>query len=121
MSQLRNLLQSYLDSPSLPEHESLLALLEAGIAVLEGESSDYRPLATDKNAGGLLDFTSSLFNSLPIIIVPDLHGRGKFILDIMDFKLGGRSVLELLESGKIIVLCVGDIYERKSCERVFDR
>lgn len=114
MSNIRALLQSYLDSPSLPEHESLLALLEAGIAVLEGESSDYRPLATDKNAGGLLDFTSSQFNSLPIIIVPDLHGRGKFILDIMDFKLGGHSVLELLESGKIIVLCVGDIFHSEN-------
>ena len=102
MSNIRALLQSYLDSPELPSHDALLSLLEGGIAVLEGENSDYRPLAGDKNAGGLLDFSSSLFNSLPILIVPDLHGRGKFVLDIMDFKLGGRSVLELLESGKII-------------------
>lgn len=114
MSNIRALLQSYLDSPELPSHDALLSLLEGGIAVLEGENSDYRPMATDKNAGGLLNFSSSQFNSLPIIIVPDLHGRGKFILDIMDFKLGGRSVLELLEAGEIIVLCVGDIFHSEN-------
>ena len=114
MSQLRTLLQSYLDSPSLPPHESLLALLEGGIAVLEGENSAYRPLADDKKSGGLLDFTSAQFNSLPIIIVPDLHGRGKFILDILDFKISGRSILELLEAGEIIVLCVGDIFHSEN-------
>ena len=103
-------MQSYLDSPELPPHEALLSLSESAISVLEGENPSYRPLDSQKKPGGLLDFTSQSYASLPLLIVPDLHGRGQFILDILDFKIGSRTVLELLESGEIIVLCVGDIF-----------
>ena len=110
MSNIRSLLQSYLDSQTLPSHEVLLSLLEGCISVLDSENSSYRPPDEQKKAGGLLDFTSPEYDSLPVIIVPDLHGRGKFIMDILDFEIDGKSVLSLLESGKIIVVCVGDIF-----------
>ncbi len=114
MSNLRFILQSYLDSPELPSHEALLSLSESAIAVLEGENPSYRPPDSAKKPGGLLDFTGHEYQSLPLLIVPDLHGRGKFILDILDFKLEGQTVLDLLEAGEIIVLCVGDIFHSES-------
>lgn len=107
-------MQSYLDSPELPSHDSLFSLLEAGISVLEGESSDYRPTDSDDMPGGLLDFTGSDWHSLPVIVVPDLHGRGKFLLDLLDFSFGGSTVLELLESGEILICCVGDIFHSEN-------
>ncbi len=92
----------------------LLSLLEAGISVLESESSDYRPVADDGKSGGLLDFTDSAFHSRPVIIVPDLHGRGNFLLDLLDYNLSGKSILELLESGEVLVCCVGDIFHSEN-------
>lgn len=119
MTNLRNLLQSYLDSPELPSHESLFSLLEGGIGALEGENPLFRPHDSEGKAGGLLDFTGERFAPLPVIVVPDLHGRGQFLLDILDFELSGESVLSLLEAGKVIVCCVGDIFhsEKRGKER----
>ena len=114
MSNLRFLLQSYLDSPELPSHEALLSLLESGISVLEGENSDYRPKDDEKKAGGLLDFTDSKNAALPVLVIPDLHGRGKFLLDILDFEIKGESVLSLLEKGQVFLCCVGDIFHSEN-------
>lgn len=114
MSDIRNLLQSYFDSPDLPDNDVLLGLLESVASVLEGENPLYRPLDCEKRPGGLLDFTDSRFEKLPLLIVPDLHGRTKFILDILDFKFGSQSVLELLLGGRIMVLCVGDIFHSEN-------
>jgi len=114
LADIRSLLHSYLDSSGLPSGEVLLSLLEGCISVLEGENADYRPLDDEKKAGGLLDFSRLEAASLPVLIVPDLHGRGKFILDILDFEISGRSVLSLLESGEIFVVCVGDIFHSES-------
>ena len=120
MQNFRAVLQSYLDSPTLPSHEDLLSLLESGIGVLEGESASYRPHDDEGRTGGLLDFTDSKNASLPVIVVPDLHGRGKFLLDILDFEVGaggeggGRTVLDLLEKGEIFVCCVGDIFHSEN-------
>ena len=110
MTKFRSLLQSYLDSPNLPTHNDLLALLEGGISVLENENPMYRPSDDEGNAGGLLDFTADSYKNLPVIVVPDLHGRGKFIIDILDFEIEGRTVLSLLEAGEVMVCCVGDIF-----------
>ena len=98
----------------MPPHETLLSLLESCIGVLEGEASSYRPLGSDGKPGGLLDFSERKYSDFPVLIVPDLHGRNKFFLDIMDFKVFGRTVLELLESGEIFVICVGDIFHSES-------
>ena len=114
MSDLRALLKSYLDSPDLPLHENLLSLLESGISVLESEDSNYRPTDSEGKSGGLIDFSGAEFSSFPVIIAPDLHGRGKFLLDLLDFKPSSVSVLELLEKGEILVCCVGDIFHSEN-------
>ena len=114
MSDIRAILNTYLSAIELPSHEQLLSLLECGISVLEGESASYRPLDSFSKAGGLLDFSPPDFTALPLVLVPDLHGRGKFLLDLLDFKIGGESVLELLSQGKIIVCCLGDIFHSEN-------
>ena len=114
MSNLRTLLQSYFDSLALPSSEALVSLLEGAISVLESERQVYRPQDEQGSPGGLLDFTDADFSLLPLVVVPDLHGRGKFLLDILDFKIGERSVLSLLESGEIFVCCVGDIFHSEN-------
>ncbi|MBR1721214.1 MAG: metallophosphoesterase [Treponema sp.] len=114
MPNIRTLFQSYLDSPDLPSAESLLSHLESAIAVLEGESPSYRPPDAEKRPGGLLDFLAAPTDRFPVLIVPDLHGRGNFLLDILDFSVDGRSVLSLLEKGEIYLVCVGDIFHSEN-------
>ncbi|WP_407427799.1 hypothetical protein [Treponema sp.] len=114
MTQIRTILRSYLDSPELPSHEGLLSLLESGISSLEGENNSYRPHDSEGKAGGLLDFTDEKSSALPLIIVPDLHGRGKFLIDILDFEFQGKTVLELLQNSEILICCVGDIFHSEN-------
>lgn len=51
---------------------------------------------------------------LPTIIIPDLHARRTMLLDILSAQVGehsstGGQVFELLQRGRINVVCVGDI------------
>lgn len=113
MSEIRDLLVNFLKADGLPFYDSLFSLCNGAITVLENESSSYRPKNSKGVSGGLLDFVAKEFEQLPLIIVPDLHARGYFLMHILDYScpvLGGVSVLELLEAGKVRVVCVGDIF-----------
>lgn len=113
MSEIRDLLVNFLKADGLPFYDSLFSLCNGTITVLENESSSYRPMNSKGVAGGLLDFAAKEFERLPLVIVPDLHARGYFLMHVLDYScpaLGGLSVLELLEAGKIRVVCVGDIF-----------
>ncbi len=51
---------------------------------------------------------------LPTIIIPDLHARRTMLIDILNAQVGessstGEKVFELLQRGRINVVCVGDI------------
>ncbi len=102
------------DAHALPSHDGLLALTEAAIAVLENESGSYRPRADGHAAGGLLDFTDE--PELPLIVVPDLHGRGDFFLHLLRFPParwgigGGATVLDALANHALRVVCLGDLF-----------
>lgn len=100
-------LKSFAPSSSLPSDSLLMQELEKNLSVLENESSSYRPLKKDGERGGLLDFTS---NSLPVVLVPDLHGRYDFLLKLLKFNFPGTSfsVGELLCEKKIMIVCAGD-------------
>lgn len=76
------------ESEELVSYGSLLSLLDSCVSVLENESPSYRPLSSQKKPGGLLDFTleKNRGESLPVIVVPDLHGREKFIIDILRYR-----------------------------------
>jgi predicted phosphodiesterase len=51
---------------------------------------------------------------LPTIVIPDIHARRGLLLDILSHSIGegpyrGQQIFELLQSGFINVVCVGDI------------
>lgn len=113
----RQSLQKINDTLDFPEESSLVSFLDASISVLENESEGYRPKAKNEKPGGLLDFSSS---ELPVIVVPDIHGRSNFLLKVLDLKIEGeKSVLQLLDEKKIIVVCVGDAVHGEM--RAYDR
>ena len=104
---------NFLKADELPFYDSLFSLCSGTLTALESENADYRPLNSKKERGGLLDFTSDKFKPLPLVVVPDLHARGYFLMHIMDFtcpELGGKTVFDLLDGGEIRVVCVGDIF-----------
>lgn len=129
------------ESERLASYDSLFSLLDSAVSVLESESPSYRPLSKLRKPGGLLDFSSGKnHKKLPVVVVPDLHGREKFVVDILKFRFpqnsasfaekislkkdlekseslencAGLSVLECLEKGLVYVCCVGDIFHSES-------
>ena len=112
-------LKAFLTSNALPSHEELLKLTDGVLSVLENESTSYRPHDKEGKPGGLLDFTAKEYSSLPVAVLPDLHGRGNFLLKFLTHKINDKPVLELLEHEQIIVCCVGDIFhsEQRGKER----
>lgn len=129
MSDLIQTFTSQYESESLPSYDSLLSLLDSCVSVLESESPLYRPRSRKKKPGGLIDFAaaekkSDEMKKIPVVVVPDLHGREKFVIDILKFrfpedsgafgKCSGLSVLDCLENGQAYVCCVGDIFHSES-------
>ena len=61
------------------------------------------------NPGGLLDFTE-IYPVIPTIVVPDLHARADFMLDILKYKPviketdinGKKNILDLMRSGSML-------------------
>ena len=114
--EIRKHIEEFLDQKGLPGYDSLVALCNDASSVLETEDSSYRIPDSAGGPGGLLDFTSAKYKDLPTIVVPDLHARGYFILDLLDFIVPdyGESVLQLLIEKKLIVCCVGDIFHAEA-------
>ncbi len=101
---------SFRENSELPEADDLSALLNRTISIFE-KGGTYRPSARDGSAGGLLDFcagSSGLQNNIPVIIVPDLHARPDFLINLICCKIKGQFVLDALNEGNLIVVCVGD-------------
>ncbi|WP_407399350.1 hypothetical protein [Treponema sp.] len=117
LASFRQSLQEIKDSQSFPEESEFQVFLDESISVLENEDSAYRPLNSKGGAGGLLDFSSS---QIPVIIVPDIHGRADFLLKLLDFKPDSQdSVLDRLNEGSLMVVCVGDAVHGEM--RAYDR
>jgi len=81
--------------------EAIAGALEA----LENESPRSRPPDDSGRPGGLV----YLDPRLPTVVVPDLHARMDFFLAVLghEVKEGSRA-LDLLETGEIQVVCLGD-------------
>lgn len=98
-------------SLSLPSHDEISKIAGETSSILENEITDYREESSDGIPGGLLDFSS---DSLPLIVVPDIHARPDFIFNILNFKLPNKflhkkeRVIEALEKNHIYLVCVGD-------------
>ncbi len=89
----------------LPPAGGYQTLTERAITVLEHESDPVRPHDPAGLPGGLL----RLRKDLPALILPDLHARTGFFLDVMDCRFEETgTVIDALESGTLQVLCLGD-------------
>jgi len=117
--QLMEKISSYRDAQELPAHDDLSALIDSALTVLESESTAYRPVAQDKKPGGLLDFTGQDFSNLPVIIVPDLHARAEFLINLLGSHIESPTVLDALNEKRVIVICVGDGVHAES--RAYER
>ncbi|MBR6914154.1 MAG: hypothetical protein IKN34_10235 [Treponema sp.] len=116
---IRNQIIEFLDRQELPEYDSFVSLCNSATSVLKNEDSSYRIADSSGMPGGLIDFNSDKFCDIPALIVPDLHARGYFVRDLLDFVVPGfeKTVLTLLAEKKIIVCCVGDIFHAESRAR----
>lgn len=120
---LRSSLQQLFDTKTLFSSSFLMENLDKVLDILQNEDESFRPRENCKNnfSGGLLDFRKK--ENLPVVVIPDLHARGKFFLDILDFNLEIEnqtiSVLEALLQNKIYLVSLGDLFhsEIRGCER----
>lgn len=89
----------------LPDKEEYLKVLDAVHLALDGEEEEYRPRSDKGDPGGLI----YLDPDLDTIVVPDLHARMNFFLNILlKEEPGDATVLEKLNAEEIQIVCVGD-------------
>lgn len=81
---------------------------QAGKTALESEEVYTASLAGAQQAltgeSGIVD----LPRGVPTLVLSDLHARREFLLKAMEHKVDGQSVFDLLQAGKINVVCIGD-------------
>ena len=88
-----------------PEREAYLENLLEVLEVLGTEPEGVRPADPDWRLGGL----ELLDPGLPTIVVPDLHARMDFFLSVLAYKAEeGRKTIDLLEEGRLQIVCLGD-------------
>ncbi len=112
-----NELKKILTASKLPSYQDIFDIADEVTDLLMSEKTDYRPEASDGEVGGLLDFKEV---KEPIVVVPDLHARPYFLLNILQFTLeSGKTVFEALKDNDIYLVFVGDILhtERNTRER----
>ena len=110
-------IKRFLTSSSLPSYDAFFELLNEASECLDSERGDYRPLCSDGSTGSLIDFHKDY---LPLIVIPDLHARPYFLLNILEYQIfDDMNVFEALEAGRVRLLSVGDILhtERHTRER----
>lgn len=113
----------------LPEREAYTALIKQTTEVLQNEDPMYRPRDERNRPGGMLRL-----NEQPTIVIPDLHARPWFLLQVLAYRPDGlqpnlqakpldrvqtglpesSTVFELLSQGALQMICVGDGFHGES-------
>jgi len=99
-----------------PECEPYLDVIKKINAVLENEDDEIRPRCPSGFPGGII----YLKHNIPTIIVPDIHARMDFFLNILLYQDSeGITTLQKLDLNKIQIVCVGDGLhsEKRSAKR----
>ena len=65
---------------ALPEEKAFTALTERTLFLLQNEDAAIRPAAVDGSPGGFVDVSAE---AVPSVLIPDLHGRGGFLLRLL--------------------------------------
>ena len=89
---LKSEIYNFYCSKKFPDFSFLLELLDRALSLLECEDVRYRPKEKEgeKLSGGLLDFCRDRSFSgevKPVIVVPDLHARGYFLWNVLNFEI----------------------------------
>ncbi len=89
-----------------PSNDYFLEVIKAVNEFFEKGEQTNRPLNSEGKAGGIVYFKEVE----DIIILPDLHARRIFLQSVLSgrFTDGEESLIELLESGKFALVCLGD-------------
>lgn len=99
-----------------PIKDEYMALLDKAIKTLNNENKFIRPYAEDGLPGGFLE----LKKNIPTIIVPDIHARLDFIINILFYcGEGDKTILEKLLDNELQIVCVGDGFHAEA--RAADR
>ncbi len=87
-----------------PEPAVYGKLVESALAVLAREPAEVRPADANGRPGGLVQLAR-----LPTVVVPDIHARMDFLLSVLGWEVEeGCRVIELLQAGRMQVVCLGD-------------
>jgi hypothetical protein len=97
-------LNLFANSKTVPPREQLEDLAESLTYLLNNENPLIRPHDYEGVSGGLI----LLDPDLPTLIVPDLHGRRDFMMNLLNWDFGEGPVLECLYNETLQVVCVGD-------------
>lgn len=107
-AQLIGRIRQIVSATAPPSPKELQEDLERGCTALETEDPDRRPRDEADRPGGLVN----LREDLPLVVVPDIHGRIGFLLTILStsFPEHGidRPLLEAIEAEQAQLLMVGD-------------
>ncbi len=89
----------------VPEPGDYMDVLKSINSVLTAEDKELRPRDSSGLPGGIV----YLKKDIPAIIVPDIHARMDFFINIMlDKSLEDMCNVEKLASGEVQIICVGD-------------
>lgn len=88
----------------MPSKEELESVLHEVISVLMNENTEYRMYIDDKTPGYLLEFR----DNTPVILVPDLHARNDFFVNVLNAHLNGKTVISRILDESLRVICLGD-------------
>lgn len=90
---------------SPPSNGKYLPILKKTNEVLDAENKTLRPYDKKGRPGGVIYLKSNI----PTIIVPDLHARIDFLVNLLGYcDNSGNSVLQKLSFNQVQIVCVGD-------------
>ncbi len=103
--------RSHSKTGSLPGGPELAALVAKVKATLESEVATLRPRDSADRPGGIVELPA-----LPTVLVPDIHARPDFIASVLGWTPPGcgEPLASLLEGGKAILVCVGDVFHSET-------
>ena len=101
---LRNRLVEIYKRDHPPEGDEYLKVLEKINSALETEDPEIRPYNAAGLPGGLL----LIKRDIPTVIIPDIHARMDFFLNLMHHENSGHTILENMALDLLQVVCVGD-------------
>ena len=115
MNNTYNLIKNLLTQASIPTHDTIFEIADQVSDILMAEKTPYRPAASGGEPGSLLDFHE---DKIPMVVVPDLHARPYYLLNILKYKINNLTIFEGLEQKKLRLIFVGDIlHSERTSER----